>query len=561
MKSTPCQQLVKVVTALCDDVATPLSALVKGLVRKGAWTELQELRVKPGDYSDAEDLFKASCVVDLLRKAQLKTSVNTKEAAVKTFWDCEVQNAKTNARLNRYLPELLVEEPGDSAMLSFIDDWRKEIKRVLKRLPDQLYPRFGGGSTYGDKGALTTIPDKLTGSPTLTQSAWSTCGYHWLDTAWGRYHSGPGELRLEFVRGNRFSTVPKDGLKDRGICIEPSFNLGYQLDCGDTIRTKLKTIGIDLKHGQAIHQAAAKQASMDGKRATIDLSNASDTICRVLPRLVLPNDWFELLDSLRSPMTLIEGKWVRLEKFSSMGNGFTFELETLIFVTLARCVARLQGESDHDVLCYGDDLIVPSGCAEKLCEALKFFGFTPNTNKTFLSGDFRESCGGDFFKGVPVRAHFLGELPNEPQHWISLANGIYRMGHSNPNCDDRWSYLRRAHQLCLDSLPSNIRRLTGPERLGDLVIREDDENLWRVFEKRYSTGDNFPKMLVRVVRTYSPVQNTIPWCHWKPEVQLASALYGLPSTDVAPKDDVSGYRESFAVLDGIGWLPEARIIR
>lgn len=556
--SLPCQQLTKVIAALCDDVLTPTSQLVKAHVINGEWIKLQKLKVRPCDYTDSEAYFLDACVVDLLRKATIDTGVDRKAAAVETFWKCETQNAETNGRLNRYLPDLFVsEDQVDNAMFDFIRSWRKEVTDVLRKLPDDLDPNFGGGSTYGDKGKLTTLPDKMSGSPTCSFEAWPVVQPLWVGTAWERavMHEFPNEWRPTFVKGNRFSTVPKTGLTDRGICIEPSLNVSYQLSVGKHIRSKLKTIGIDLKHGQSVHRERAQASSLLDTDATIDLSNASDTICRVLPRLILSDDWYELLDSLRSRFTEINKKWVRLEKFSSMGNGFTFELETLIFVTLARCIVAREGGNIERVSCYGDDLIIPKPHVPSFMAALAFFGFTPNMDKSFVNGPFRESCGGDFWLGKPVRAHFIQELPHEPQHWIALANGFYRLGHSDPNNRHRWMYFSRAHRLCLDSIPSNIRRLTGPASLGDLVIRDDDPSGWRTFSK------NFDGLPVLGVRTYSPVGTSLSWDYWRPEVQLAAALRGVPSTGVVPRDGISGYRESFAVLHGTDWLPEARIIR
>lgn len=50
--------LVRVVTALCDDVATPRAALVKEYVLAREWTKLLKLRVKPSDYECPEAYFK-----------------------------------------------------------------------------------------------------------------------------------------------------------------------------------------------------------------------------------------------------------------------------------------------------------------------------------------------------------------------------------------------------------------------------------------------------------------------------------------------------------------------
>jgi hypothetical protein len=271
---------------------------------------------------------------------------------------------------------------------------------------------------------------------------------------------------------------------------------------------------------------------------------------------VLPPAWFELLDSLRSKYTEIDGKWVKLEKFSSMGNGFTFELETAVFATLARTIVRLNGGDPDKVKCYGDDLIAPAEYSKDILSALAYFGFTPNTRKTFVEGPFRESCGGDFWLGKPVRAHFIEELPDEPQKWISLANGIRRMAFGDPITRGRWPTLRRAWMRALDAIPSSIRRLRGPDHLGDLVIH-DTPNHWEVI---WHIGDPLkdskPFYGYRpMLRVYEPVPIVLQWNNWMPDVQLAAALCDLPGEGVTPRGGVSGYRMGLHAMWGSDWLP------
>ena len=555
------QQLIRVVVALCDDVGTPLAQTVKSYVQDEKWLELQQLKVSPASYQDGESYFWDACVVDLLRKAQIDTSHDKRGAAVKTFWECENQNTLTNARLSRHLPEnLFLEEPGECAIQDFITEWRKDLDCLLGALPRELYPRFGKGATYADRGKLITIPDKMSVLPLLTADAW-WLKLFWSKTAWCRalMASRPSFSEPGFVRGNRFTTVPKTGLTDRGICIEPSLNISYQLDVGRILKARLMLIGIDLLEGQHLHQVLAAASSEANHLATIDMSNASDTLCRLLPKLVLPRAWFELLDSLRSKYTEIDGKWVRLEKFSSMGNGFTFELETAVFATLARTIVRLNGGDPNSVRCYGDDLIVPSEHSKDVLSALAYFGFTPNKRKTFVEGPFRESCGGDYWLGKPVRAHFIEELPDEPQKWISLANGIRRMAFGHPSNRGRWPTLRRAWMRALDPLPNHIRRLRGPDHLGDLVIHDTPDH-WEVV---WDFGTEHPRDGVvkpyygprPMIRVYEPVPEVLQWNNWTPEVQFAAALCDLPSTGVTPRGGVSGYRIGLHAMWGSDWLP------
>jgi hypothetical protein len=524
------------------------------LLSAGEFAQLQKLRVRPQDYSSSEEYWRDAVVTDILRKCDLETAVDREAAAVATFVACEQQNAISNVRLSRYLDEsLLLEGPSDLAVYDFIGHMRKDIQKTLGALPEHLTPRFSGGATYADTGKLTTIPDKMSSTPQVTKGA-RVLLPHWYETSWSKalVESRPHQSDPLTVRGNIFFTVPKDGTKFRGCCKEASINVSLQLDVGRIMKSRLRRIGIDLKEGQSIHRALAQRASVDGSLATIDMSNASDTLCRVLPKLVLPSLWFELLDSLRATHTLLRRSglgsekstgWFRLEKFSSMGNGFTFELETLIFSALARAVVSLKGGDPSKVKCYGDDLIVPSADYSDVVAGLRMFGFTPNMEKTFAEGPFRESCGGDFWGGVPVRAHYLEVLPDEPQHWISLANGLRRvaLAPNNPKlAKARWDFVRKSWFLALDQIPSDIRRCRGPVSLGDIVIHDDYET-WSHIDPRTVKGHD-PSWDQQYIRAYVPVPSVLPWNNWLPSVQLASCTLGLPSQGITPRGGISGYR-------------------
>lgn len=552
----------RVVLATCEDIGTPRALTVHLLVKHGEWAQLARLRTDPNWYFDGEAYFRDALVTDQLRKCDLPSGIDREGEARELFWQLERQNARTNARLSRYLPEnLLLETPQEVAVSDFIGRWRKVVRNLLGSLPYSLTPRFSSGATFADVGQLITTPDKMSSRPTVYPHSRDLVPF-WAQTSWGR--SVMTERRdsdPRNVRGNVFFTVPKDAKSFRGCCKEASLNVSLQLDLGRLMKTRLKErAGIDLRDGQLVHQRAARAASATGSHSTIDLSSASDTMCRTVVKLILPQEWHDLLTSLRATHTRM-GKedWVRLEKFSSMGNGFTFELETLLFYSLA--VTLLPDGSEDRILCYGDDLIVPVEIHSDLVAALRFFGFEPNNKKTFAEGPFRESCGGDFFHGVPVRAHFVKELPDEPQKWISWANGLRRVSHiDGVLCPQRWGYVIRAWFMILDQLPTNIRGCRGPESLGDVVIH-DHPSRWHFVKppNRLDPNGNWlhdDSWEIKYVMSYQPVPVILPWKHWKSSVQLASCTLGLPSEGITPRGGVSGYRLRSVGVNLTGaWLP------
>jgi hypothetical protein len=532
-----------VALTICEGVASPISLGVYLRVKYGEWDELSVMEIRPSDYGSASDYFADRVVVDLVRKDQsLETTVDRRKAAINNFWAAERSCYRANERLAPYLEG--VSHPScDEAIARFLRVCRKNVRRLIGySIPEDPVGRHGPGSTFGDRGQCATVPDKMQSQPTV-----NTGGTVWLQqwslTAWGRTCAAAKREEI-VVRGNRYLTVPKDARKDRGIAVEPSINVFYQLALGQVMRRRLKQQGLNLDSAQDVHKQVACEASKEGHLSTIDLSNASDTVCSNLVKLLLPVEWFEALSSLRSSHTLLDDHWVKLEKFSSMGNGYTFELETTIFLAICMAVMETNGvvpDIGTNVLVFGDDIIVPCGISSEVLAALKFLGFTPNVEKTFLSGPFRESCGGDYFLGADVRPHYIKEEVTEPQHFIVLANALWRL--RKKVASGRFSdALGKARFKVLDQLPSHIRALRGPECLGDLVIH-DDERFWKP-RVRHS---------IREFRAYTPVsRRRVGWKYFSPDVVLASAVYfagkrqsskdDLGLEGVTPRDSVSGYK-------------------
>lgn len=528
------KQLMKVFRRIAR-TAGPLGKTALELFEKEEWAKLQQLRCEPTDYQDAEAYFRDAMCVNLFRKCKLPSGVDTEKAAKADFIVSEHQCARTNAWFTNDFDHLVDDERD--AVFEILRVWRKDVRWVLGALPMEVDFLFSQGATLNDRGKLTTAPDKMSGRPSIYSDSLDVIKPFWHQTSWARSleKERPYCMEPEVKPGNRFFTVPKDGKTDRGCAVEASLNVSAQLGVARVMRRRLRRLSIDIEHAQDKHRLLARRASRDGSLATIDMSRASDTVARLLVKAVLPGDWYDLLNALRAKHTMCDGKRLYLEKFSSMGNGFTFELETLLFASLARSVCRLMGEDPNAVSAFGDDLIVPGRASENVLWALRMFGFTPNPTKTFAKGPFRESCGGDYFDGVPVRAHFLKELPNEPQHWMALANGIRRVGLASGSPGSRWDWLLPAWLAVLDAIPSDLRRLRGPVELGDIVVH-DVESAWSLSNSRSH------------VRAYCPIPLVLPWSHWSPLVQLASCTLGYRSEGVTPRGGVEGFRKKLVPL-------------
>jgi len=219
------------------------------------------------------------------------------------------------------------------------------------------------------------------------------------------------------VTSGRLGFVPKTSKESRTILVEPILNGFYQKGLGTAMRQRLQRGGLDLSN-QDTNRRLAWVGSMDGSLATLDLSSASDTVSSGLVWNLLPYDWALALSYGRSEVAQVKTRHgtvdLRLHKFSSMGNAYTFELESLIFYALTVSTCEHLGiETLNRVSVYGDDIIVPVEAYVQLCDVLTYCGFVVNPAKSFAAGPFRESCGADLLGGFDIRPFYQKELVSE----------------------------------------------------------------------------------------------------------------------------------------------------
>lgn len=173
----------------------------------------------------------------------------------------------------------------------------------------------------------------------------------------------------------------------------------------------------------------ALRASHDEKHSTIDLSSASDRVsCWHVERLFRRSP--SLLAALQSCRTVwIEQELCRdvpryqlVRKYSTMGNATIFPVQSLFFLAIALgvvCTIRrlrptaenLKGLGTMEVRVFGDDIIVPVDCAGVVVDVLTTLGLRVNSNKTFLTGKFKESCGVDAYDGHDVTSVSILKRP------------------------------------------------------------------------------------------------------------------------------------------------------
>lgn len=465
---------------LLKSLDSPVAHEAASHLEKGDDAAYLALSLDLSKYSCPERFFCDYIAVNLLSKFdKLRVDVDREKVALEKFLASEQKCLETNKRWSLFNRGAL---PFASRLWDVFALTRGKIERLLGPFDWDECWRF---MNFGP-GASTDVPRKkgdafykfglLRPSTTgLNAIAADVCLQ--MSPRWRSLASGPDSgncLPLTIVDGNRVTTVPKNAKTDRVIAIEPTMNMFVQKGLGGVIRRRLKRVGVNLD-SQERNQRLALKGSVDGSLATLDLSAASDCIALRVVEDLVPQDWFSAMKLCRSPLgSLPDGSKIRYQKVSSMGNGFTFELESLIFWAICSACIQVSGGSDRDLAVYGDDLVVPTGSVELVTEALNFAGFSLNEEKSFSAGPFRESCGKHYYSGRDVTPLYIRKDVVGVERLLWLANSVkrlaFRLRGLDYSCDSR---LEGAYRLITGLLPRRFQRPAIPDGLGDGALIGD----------------------------------------------------------------------------------------
>ncbi len=228
--------------------------------------------------------------------------------------------------------------------------------------------------------------------------------------------------------------VPKTLTTPRVIAIEPSHMQYIQQSVKDYVYERLERHRLTKRSirflRQDVNQKLAYRSSIDRRLATLDLSDASDRVhLHLVQRIFRTSGLLPYLEDARSlHATLPDGRNVILSKYASMGSALCFPVEAMVFYTLIQTalhVATGTRPTSSSIFhfsgmidIYGDDIIVPIEYADVVVETLESYALKVNVSKSFKEGNFRESCGGDYFKGEWVTPIYAREIPHDdPRDW------------------------------------------------------------------------------------------------------------------------------------------------
>lgn len=389
--------------------------------------------------------------------AQQMPGLDPDEAALAALLKSERRNRRVNSVLRAYR----VRGVWRHKLHPMVKD---VMHKVLGESPPlhEIYPLCdnSNGASVGVTGNATHIGVKWTPPIAVTPSA----AHFFVNSVLANYQVSEYFIRLagldpeslcplgrvlytiesvmknvKYVQNNEICCVPKRWDRARTIAKEPAGNNFIQKGIDLWMRKRLLSVlNLDLSD-QSVNQVMAREGSLEGvldPYVTIDVKDASNGILIELVRTCAPEEWFTFLNSTRSP----SGKWPdgaekRYELFSSMGNGFTFPLETLFFAACCIAAYRYTGMKP-DFRVYGDDIIVRQSVALVVIELLKSFGLRINTDKTFVFGPFRESCGANWYAGKSVTPIYWDNHICDRVSLMQMHNAMLHV------CEDTSQYLR-----------------------------------------------------------------------------------------------------------------------
>jgi hypothetical protein len=417
LKERTVQESIEIIGRVIQVISSkgPLCKELSQLFEQGLYLQIIDY---PFDYlstCDVDDLVYARQIQGFVAKQDfLDLGIDKERVAYDTFLEAESSCRLANDRFEN----LSSFSKDVSAVFHYTT---RKIAEILGSVPsvDSLDLSFGPGATTSTKSVEANARVKLSSNLECSSNLIPLVGHvlaalPQLLELHNQNHADDSHSKVNVtLASGKLAFVPKNCRTHRAIVVEPILNGLVQKGIGNHIKRRLLLrAGIDLSD-QTRNQRAAYKGSLDGLTATVDLKSASDTISRGAVWSLLPYDWASFLDSCRSETVTYRGETIVLEKFSSMGNAYTFELESLIFYSLAVSTCHYLQLDSKEVCVFGDDIIIPVPAMSLFGEVLNAAGFEVNTKKSFASGPFRESCGADYFMGFDIRPFYLKDKISE----------------------------------------------------------------------------------------------------------------------------------------------------
>lgn len=364
--------------------------------------------------------------------------------AVRTFWESDslckesFDSLRTDllsrvagytlSRLSTYRPSEIIPRHGPGAVYERVDSNQKWLEVYHSILSEDFDITKYGFDMFGSSNRTSDCL-LLEHSDCKSEPKSSTLS--------GSVHKLSSGSRIRVV------SVPKNSVSRRTITVEPVLNMFIQQGLNKHLRDSISRCPILSQsltlEDQSPNQYLALIGSISGEWSTLDLSSASDLLSLSLVERVFSQhaDFLNCMIECRSSTAETPKGVKTLKKFAGMGNALTFPVQSVTFALIAiSAILYTKGFSRprykdvkaaaRHVRVFGDDIIIPTKYASQVVDWIESFGLKVNRKKSFTTGNFRESCGLDAYKGVDVTPVYLRDDPDisskEPSHVASIVS-------------------------------------------------------------------------------------------------------------------------------------------
>jgi len=304
-------EILGLISRTCAELGGPLTKSIQLLVDKGDYLGLAKYEI---DYSssDVSDIMYARQILALFQKLDfLNLGFDKSQVAADRFCLSEEMCLQTNRRFQLYRSDPSIMGSDVHVVLHYAT---RKIRDILGPVPllEDLNFSFGPGANTNVKGDLACPRAKLSALLECSSNLSPTVADFLSEVPmWTAIHaveeSDDSYICDVSVVPGKLIFVPKNAKTDRSICVEPTLNGFFQKGYGSFIRDRLLRFNINLRD-QTRNQSLACQGSIDGSLATVDLTMASDCIATEFVREMLPDEWFNVLNSLRTSDVVLPSK-------------------------------------------------------------------------------------------------------------------------------------------------------------------------------------------------------------------------------------------------------------
>lgn len=385
--------------------------------------------------------------------------------------------------LSEQLDKFIADDESLMSLDYSTDDYCGDVLRRARELVNTLFlkvdlgslmPKPGSGATNTPRKYHERFEPHVVYRQLAEAFPYGSWFYHNSYAFAAEMFNGYLDLQEEDIPTSRMKFIHKYVGKPRGICIEENETQYCQQAIKGlmykVIQTHPMTRGRVNFDSQDINRELALMSSDDKSFCTIDMSEASNMIWRVLVfQLFRDTPLLPFLDAVSTrvitfPEDVRKGS-MYTQKFAPMGSAVCFPIMATVHYVLCRAIMEASQlgnarEQSKRVYVYGDDILLPVEFTEEIFTNLPKFGMRLNKEKSFYKSSFRESCGLHAYGGhevTPVYNNYTLNVKHERSDSTRLLSCISKEA----------LYHECGYAATAETIRRHIRKVYGQIPFGD----------------------------------------------------------------------------------------------